>query len=336
MYSNIKIILLTLLGLLCLITTRLFCQSGLNVFGNKHELIVFAIPSVVCIDWTSPATLSATAEKSFMLSDKCEYALGHMFIQLISPLLEEDLYAGMAVKSRKGLEIKVLRDKIGLGILGVENEGFLENSERLKQTTALHIKKNKINALKIRISEKAADRIIKFVKKFDSSNEFGYKPSAYYGGVFWPLYENEGAGCSAFAMAILNLAGFSMEELEKWRIDVKIPMELVGGEFNNRNKVRFGDVKAAGNWYEGDGKKNIDFIEVSAYDPSLLYTWINSELSGRKHDGDISRHKKMNHVPALELDYSDKIIDESIPIFSQRPERNVFMDHFFSKHKIKN
>lgn len=311
-------------------------QNHIDPDYNKHELIVFAIPSVVPIDWTSPATLSSTAEKSFLLSEKCDFALGHMYIQLNSPLLEEDLYAGMAVKSRKGLEIKVLKDKIGLGILGIENEGFLENSKRLKKTTAIHIRKNRINSIKIRINEKATMRIIQFIKKFDSPDEFGYKPSDNYGGVFWPLYENEGAGCSAFAMAILYLAGFTIEELGKWRIDFKIPMNLIGGDYNKGNKVKFGDVKEAHSWYEGDGKKNVDFIELSIYDPSLLYSWINRELSNRKKDVNLPQFKEINHVPTLELDYSDKIIDESIPIFSKRPERNVFIDLFFSKRSIKN
>ena len=97
--------------------TGLICQNPLNQDNNTHELVILQYHQLSAIDWTSPATLSSTAEKSFMLSEKCDYPIGHMFIQLISPILKEPLYAGMAVKSRMGLETKVLKDKIGLGIL---------------------------------------------------------------------------------------------------------------------------------------------------------------------------------------------------------------------------
>ena len=335
MYKNLKIFLLALFYLLNIDESFLSSQVQSDQNNKIHELIVHAIPSVVTIDWTSPASLLYSAEECFLLSEKCDYAMGHMFIQLISPLLEENLYAGMAVKSRKGLEIKVLKDKIGLGILGVENEGFMENSKRLKKTTAIHIKKNRINALKIKINEKAAVRIIQFIKKFDSPDEFGYKPSDNYGGVFWPLYENEGAGCSAFAMAILHLAGFSIEELDKWKIEVKIPMNLVGGDLNNGNKVKFQEIKNAEIWYEGQGLPDKDFIDFSIYDPSLLYKWINMELRKKINNTINSNDVTLSTIPTLELDYSDKQIDENIPIFTSRPDKNIFIDYFYLRHGFK-
>jgi hypothetical protein len=332
MYKDCRILFLALFEiLLCFYHIGLSAQKSSG--NDSHTLIIYTIPSVVEIDWTSPGSLSYTAEESFLLSEKCDYALGHMFVQLISPLLKEPLYSGMAVKSRKGLERLVLKDKIGMGILGIENEGFLENNKKLIKNTAILLKKNKINALKIKINEKAAIRIIRFIEKFDIADESGNKPSNYYGGVFWPLYENEGAGCSAFAMSILHLAGFSMEELEKWKIDVKIPMDLIGGDLNNGKKVKFQEVKNAERWYEGQGLPNKDFVDFSIFDPSLLYKWINLELSKIIKNEITSNEKKLSVVPTLEMDYSDKQIDENAPIFTSRPEPHIFIDYFFSNRK---
>ena len=268
MYKDCRILFLALFEIfLCFYHTGLPAQKPSG--NDSHTLIIYAIPSVVEIDWTSPGSLSYSAEGSFLLSEKCDYALGHMFVQLISPLLKEPLYAGMAVKSRKGLEKLVLIDKIGLGVLMVENEGYLEKNNKLIKIIARHSKNKKISAIRISINETAMKRVLQFIEKFDKTDEFGYKPSNYYGGVFWPLYENEGAGCAAFAMSILHLAGFSMEELEKWKVEVKLPMTLIGGKLNNGKKVKFRDVIETDQWYVGQGLPGKDYVSFSTYDPSL-------------------------------------------------------------------
>ncbi|MBK7097004.1 MAG: hypothetical protein IPH57_18785 [Saprospiraceae bacterium] len=178
-------------------------------------------------------------------------------------------------------------------------------------------------------------RVLQFIEKFDKTDEFGYRPSNYYGGVFWPLYENEGAGCSAFSMSILHLAGFSMEELEKWKVEVKLPMTLIGGKLNNGKKVKFREVIETDQWYVGQGLPGKDYISFSTYDPSLLYKWINLELSKNLNDVKNKNNVSLNNMPVMEIDYSDKLISENAPIFISRPEPHIFINYFFSNRNSK-
>ena len=72
---------------------------------------------------------------------------------------------------------------------------------------------------------------------FFNGKEDGFVPCKYYGGDFWPGYENEGSGCSAFGLAMMEAAGISAERPE-WFVEVNIPEELVGGKFNNDRRVK--------------------------------------------------------------------------------------------------
>ena len=302
-----------------------------------HELTVYAIPSPVEFDWSSPSALFNTYVKSLAktMLTSYNYTLGHMFVILTSPDLEEPLFTGMRSVSRSEQQEKVLRDKIGLGILGVGLKGRLEQRDELEAVIRQYTSSNNLASITYRISDTAFKRIMDFIERFDTPDENNHLPSAHYGGTFWPLYEHEGAGCSAFGVAMLELAGIDGPELKEWRVEVNIPMELVGGQLNPGRKVAIRDLRRAKSWHDGSGKENIDYIPFMIYDPTLVYNWINnfraSEHLSSDFYVDVPAYPR---IPRLFSDVREKSLNGDVPIITHRPGNNLFIHNFLEQNGL--
>jgi hypothetical protein len=302
-----------------------------------HELTIYVIPSTAELDWTSPATLYQTYRKSLFSTvlSGSPYSMGHLFIQLTSPLLEEPIWAGMGSVSRQEQKNWVFKEKAGLGVLGVGLMGKLENRDELSPVKNYYIRKNSLSAITYRLGDNAAEKILRFIEYFDIEDDNGHLPSLHYGGAFWPLYEKEGAGCTAFGIAMLELAGVSKEEMDSWKHEVNIPMSLIGGELNPGNKVKVSDIKNANSWYIGPGEDNIDFVKHSIYDPSLIYNWIMDKLSGSEKKSSLAYYTaSTNTTPRLFTDIRDIEIDSESPIFLPRYDENLFIYHFLKTNGL--
>jgi hypothetical protein len=302
-----------------------------------HELTIYVIPSPVELDWNSPATLYQTYRKSLLSAVLTgnPYSMGHLFIKLTTPLLEEPFFAGMSSVSRKEQKNWVYKEKAGLGVLGVGIRGIMEKGDKLNLVKKTNIKRNRLVAITYRLSDIAAERVLRFIEEFEKKNDAGHLPSGYYGGAFWPLYEQEGAGCTAFGMAMLELAGIKQSEIENWKHEVNIPMYLIGGELNPGNMVKIRDIKNAENWHNGAGEANSDFVKYSIYDPSLIFNWILEKLSGSEKKTSLEYFDATTYTtPRLFSDIRDIEVDSEIPIFRPRYDENLFIYHFLKSNRL--
>jgi hypothetical protein len=296
-----------------------------------HELTLYVIPSPVEFDWSSPATLYESYRNGFISKFfvREKYLLGHMFVQLSSPLLPEPIYAGMSTISRRQQRQLVFRDKIGLGILGIGLNGKLETEGDLIPKIPLYSRRNSLAFITFRIDEEAAIRIIRFLDSFNSENDLGHIPSLHYGGAFWPLYEDEGAGCTAFGMALLNLAGIWCPSFDNWKVDVNIPADLVGGQLNPGNRVSLRDIRSAQGWHDSEGKENFDYFPFWIYEPNLIYKWI---LDYKDSDDSVSVNRftvaSAFDMPGLFGDFRGMGEFDDNPLFSTRTDENLFIRHF--------
>jgi hypothetical protein len=297
--------------------------------GN-HELTVFVIRSASPLNWESPATLYNSYKKSVLTNFmKKERTLkGHFFIKLSTPLLDEPLYAGIVSANRKEEKKLMFINKIGLSVLGVSMKGAIQGRNVLEKKIAVHTKNNDIAYLKIKLSKSATQRIIDFYTVYTSDFIQDYSPSDFYGGAFWPRYENEGAGCSSFALVILDLIGINDIETDKWQKEINIPMHLIGGEINDSKKVRVRDIKRTKTWHTGNGVKNVDFVSFYIVDPSTAYYWI---LEQRNPEYQLQNTTLLAvqefGIPGLFIDKSKVEIDLSEPIIQKRPDKNLFVEY---------
>lgn len=302
-----------------------------------HDLNIYVIPSLSSLNWESPSLLYQGYKKGVAakIFKRESYILGHVFIEFTTPLRTGPVYAGMASVSTKEQRYLVFKQHLGLGILGAGVQGYLESPCQLTKKIRINKERGTIASITYRLNEMAALRILEFLDEFNRADERGHKPTAHYGGAFWPLYQDEGAGCTAFVMGMLELAGLINEEMDYWKVEVDIPMKLVGGEINPGNKVTIRDLKSAENWHEQNGTPGVDYIPFWIYDPSYIYQWILKQIDNSdNHAGHSYHNASTPDFPRLFSDVRHINVDKDKPIFVERKDDNIFIRHFKLKHGL--
>jgi len=309
----------------------LYSQSSV---GNNqdNEITIFVVPSVVPIDWSNPSALLKTTEKCFIKSifQKNHYIIGHSVARITSPQISAPLYIAMSGKVMLEKPELVLIKKIGLGALGATMKGQIESEKNIKKRLETYSKRNKVAYLKFKISEQAVKRILEFISKYQAKTLNGYAPSDLYNGATYPRYENEGSGCAAFGITLLDVAGILPREIQEWQVSVKIPMDLIGGEFNNQKKIKLSSIFQAKKWYEGNGTIDIDFQNFTTYEPTLIYNWIKNI---RNQNNTIYKPDQENGIPGLIANMQNSFAVANEPIFLQRTDSDLFIKHYYKKIK---
>lgn len=299
--------------------------------SQVHEITFFLMPTMLPLDWSGPSALYKSMFQIYMktLGLKDNYLIGHLSMRLNTPLLKDTLYIAQSSKRWQERVDLVLKDRVGFGILGADLEGRIEPAEEIQHKLKVYRERNKLSYITYRINEPAMKRILTFLNEYQKKITDEYAASDFYGGAFWPRYHNEGAGCSAFGMALLDMVGLLSEEAEQWRIDVKIPMTLVGGKFNQGKKIKNRTIKRTQHWYEGQGQKNVHYVEYFVYDPAIMYNWVLAKHEQR--DSAMYRLVQDGSVPGLYKDARNIRFDPSEPIFMQRPDTNLFINHYYKR-----
>lgn len=296
--------------------------------SRVNELLLYSVPSYIPLNWSSPSTLMETSIDSFILSRfaKNTYSIGHMLIVLNTPLADSTVRMAMRSTSNSEKIRLFIKDGVGLGILGAPMKGRLESNSEIEEFIDYYQsnKRKKISFLRYLLNDKAAERVLKFFSIFSGDDDPDYRPYQYYGGDFWPRFENEGAGCSAFAIAALDAAGIPIDNPD-WFVSVNIPENIVGGPYNNGKKVKGVDIEYARRWHNGEGTVNVDFFPYTVYDPSKLYNWIQ-KIYEEPEDG----YKPWNigRIRGLSYDARHIVPDLNEPIIKTRKKHSVFVSVF--------
>lgn len=322
---------LTVLAFICLTLSspvHLYGQSVATTDSQKHELTVYLIPSVGQLNWESPSTLYQSYLTSYIshaLRKKMSLT-GHFFIKLTTPLLNEPLYAGMSTPNRKEKHALVTKSKVGLAIFGASMKGELENGKELIWKINYFSKKHELAYIRFQINENAAKRIIEFYRGFTSKSSNGTIPADYYGGAYWPRYENEGAACSSFVISVLDLIGLRGKETDVWLKTVDIPMDLIGGKYNHNKEISIRQIRKAKHWADASGIEGVDFYRYSVYDPSEAFRWILNQRKLAENSREPGYNSETDGIiPGLSADRRTVMVDPNEPIFIKRPKPNLFI-----------
>jgi len=293
-----------------------------------HEVTLFVMPSVSPLNWENPSILFSTIEscllKSVFISNR--YILGHLTIRISSPILRQPIYLGMLSANEKELINLVFKQKVGFGILGVITKARFETEKELKQKLEAYTDRNKLAFMTYRINDTAMHRILNFYKQFTTKKNGKNAPSDYYGDTFWPRYQNEGAGSTSLGVALLDVANVLPAEYEHWKMQVNIPMTIIGGELNAHKKVDFSTIANVESWYKGKGKENVDYVNFHIYDPSVMYEWILKQRNVSKPN---QKSIMADGVPGLFIDCRGINVEANEPLFIERPKPNYFIEHSY-------
>lgn len=315
---------------------RLDAQEVVNENHTQqelHEITLYAMPTLYPLDWSSPASLYNSMKDCFFKTRKIKdnYLLGHLAVKINSTLLEVPMLFAMSAANKWERINLVLKEKIGFGIMGYPLEGRFETEQELNKKLAIYTKRGKLAFITYRISETAAKRMIGLVNEMSILREDKKAACNYYGGAFWPRYENEGSGCSAMGMALLDVANLLPSEADDWLVKVNIPMNIIGGGLNGNKKIKNSNIRKTKTWFEGEGVPNEDYVYYQIYEPSIIFDWIIKHRENN-NQGYISIDKE--GIPGLFVDYSDKLVSENEPLFAKRTRSDKFIDQYFQKRGL--
>jgi hypothetical protein len=295
------------------------------------EITLYAMPTLLPLSWESPATLFESMQNCYLktMFEPSNYLLGHVAVKLTTPLIGKPLLLAMTASDPLQRIRLVLGEKIGFGILGTALYGKIEPENHLENHLKVYANRKKLAFITFRINEQAARRILAFIDQFTHPKGNNAASSSYYGGTFWPRYENEGAGCSAFGLALLDVAHLRFPETDQWQVNVKIPMKIIGGEFNHHKKIRNSTIRHTKSWYMESGRENIDYVAFKIYDPSIMFDWI---MKKRVQNDSLYHAIEVDGVPGLYVDARNVTVNPDESLFIQRPDSNLFILKFNDRY----
>ncbi|MGE4131798.1 MAG: hypothetical protein AB7F86_09165 [Bdellovibrionales bacterium] len=276
---------------LCLI------ESGASANSNSIKLYVF--PSrPVRIDWQDPRSLLQSMLGAILRNKT--HAIGHVSVDVQC----ENGYHRLtgAVTEDKGESEKLLlEDKIAFSILERGWPGRLEEPDEIHE--AIRKAREKVDGFstaEFEINGPACLRVQQFLEEYDHSDH-----PKYYGFAARPR-RHEGAGCSAFAAAVLEVAGILTPEMNQaWLRSVQIPFSLMPprSQSPQMSIIEVLDHPDSEFWARDD----VLNMNLVFYDPDLMHDWVKS--FGQKKNGE----------PYLEV-YATLAPVPTDPIFSGEPE----------------
>jgi hypothetical protein len=205
-----------------------------------HEFTLFAIPApkLTSLSWRSPGALARRTliNEGFGFSR----AIGHVAIRL-----DCGVYNGKAAEHR------------------------LETEEELNVTFKERYENGRITFLRHKISGETCHALLDYIKTYETKNiEKQY-------GFVRPSYQ-EGAGCSAFGLSMMKLAGLMDPYMvPEWSFDVKVPMTLIGGTTNPGNKVTVTRLLVLGRPWASDDEAH---IRINGWDPTRMFESIQTRV----------------------------------------------------------
>ncbi len=229
------------------------------------ELILWIVPAPLPLGmtWRRPGPL--VRRTIFNEATDLERGIGHAGVTLscaATAARPEERWQGSARSTGDDFRGLVFEEKAGMGILFATVPGRLEREDELQPSLELRARRGRLTWLRMGVSSETCHALVDYVAAADAAGA-----NDQYGFVR-PLHK-EGAGCTAFAMAFLELAGLVEPWMrEEWVFDVRVPMELIGGELNPGNEVGVGRLLGIS---RGWARPDEPHLRVNGWEPTLMF-----------------------------------------------------------------
>ncbi len=230
-----------------------------------HELTLFMIPApeFASISWKNPGALARSTlwNKGWDLAR----AVGHAGVRLQCasiPGHPGGEFQGSVRELSDTYRSMIFDEKAGLSVLFAGVDGRLETQRELQETINERYASGRITFIRFMITGEVCHALLDYVRAFDAANV----ADTY--GFVRPLYQ-EGAGCSAFSMAFLQLAGLDTPSFRRaWAFDVRVPLSLMGTPFNPDNRVSALELATSTRGWANEGEPHMRLI---GWDPTKMY-----------------------------------------------------------------
>lgn len=236
-----------------------------NLEAENH-LTLYFVPSPKGIDWSSPSKLGWSALRNY-LSFRPHF-MGHVFVEFQWGKNRE--VTGM-VPTASDYFSQLLIHGRGLGILYHCFPGRLETKAEVDAELTRYFKKGGITFTRFLLNDAQCRRISDYLSQYRENNSAGH-----YGLSNRPRH-GEGAGCSAFGVSFVDVAGFLDAELIRaWSHSVAVPMKYAGPPLSRAGVNLLGVLFHARKW----AAKNEKQTALTFWDPDRMYDWTTSKIEG--------------------------------------------------------
>jgi hypothetical protein len=257
---------------------------------EAYTLTLFAIaaPSSLLnqsgISWVSPGALVRT---TLINEGGAAFAgftrtIGHAGIEVncanFGSKAASKFYGSQTTKNGQDLNNKVTQEQVGLGMMIDNVPGKIEPESALRASVDDRIANGGMSYVRFQIAPKVCHALLDYEKAYEAANI-----QDRYGLMARPLYR-EGAGCSAFSMAFLELANVIAPEMRTaWSFNVRIPRftepligspePLIGGTMHPTDKIPVARVSTL---TRGWAKPQEEGVDLFGWDPTQMHVWIDA------------------------------------------------------------
>lgn len=239
------------------------------------------MPAPKKIDWSAPNKLVKSCIVNKLVPTpygKNRHPIGHMLIGLKDGSRHD--IVGMTTDENRSLFKKTILDGHGLGILFESIKGKLESKEINEPQIQERIQKGDIAFIKYKITQAVFDRLWNYLQEYKKK---GY--DKLYNGCNTPR-EGGGAGCSAFAISFLEVAGLeNILPKNQWKIEVNVPTICIGGPEGNNKRVSVFRLLKTKHW---EKEQSPTYKKIELFEPTLFYEWIVSYSNKNSYNFGIS------------------------------------------------
>lgn len=227
--------------------------------GNTIALLFYPAPSP--IDWSSPGTMARAAIHNSLRDDP--HAISHVDVYLRCEG-EPVVATGMSRKVNWKFYASVLLGAKGIGMMTETYPGQEIKTDEIVSGAAARLGNGRVRALSFKVSGGTCRRALAYWREYSKR---GYHNT--YSGFTSSPYKGEGAGCAAYAMSFLQIAGLWDPEFEReWSRHIRLPTRLLSGF----SKVTFWGYLMGRN--EAWASEQEEALPLVIYDPELMYRWV--------------------------------------------------------------
>jgi hypothetical protein len=239
--------------------------------SRADELTVYAYPAPMYIDWHSPSSLTWSTVLNNLTEDDTLIAIhniGHMNFDLDCRNSSGTQIITGQTSDGNSLEDEILNQGYGLGASLTPTPGKWETPANIYADLPTRYNKGTVAFMKFSISAENCNRAAQYLQEYQQKNL-----DKIYGGLQSRARYQEGAGCTAFATSVMEVAGVLAPEFKQaWLHTVRMQYELIGGPTTG-NHVELSDLlfgTAAWTW----ASSSDDSYALTFWDPYKVVKWI--------------------------------------------------------------
>ena len=245
---------------------------------NPHlELLFYRAPSP--LDWSSPRRLliSTLRNRLHWIDGKVyPHSISHVNVVLATSSGKK-ISRGMSLSvSSVGYLYRFLFKGSSLDTMIINLPGKFMDDAVIEAPLKRYREKGYVETFRLLLNEAQAQRVHQYLELYQQ-----YGLSQIYGALASDPLKGHGAGCSAFAVSVLEVLGLVTEEFKtSWSRELRVPLELMASETKGA-KIGFLGFLLGRNI--GWSSEKSPHYRLSFWDPERMFQWCRQFKGAQNH-----------------------------------------------------